>query len=33
MGMEGTVRASTHVFNTHAEIDALLAAVRELIGA
>ena len=27
----GTVRASTHVFNTHEEIDRLLAALRELV--
>ena len=30
--LAGTVRASTHVFNTHAEIDRLLAALRELAG-
>jgi len=29
--LAGTVRASTHVFNTHAEIDRLLAALRELV--
>jgi len=29
--LAGTVRASTHVFNTHAEIDCLLAALRELV--
>ncbi len=28
---EGTLRASTHVFNTHAEIDRLLAAVKEIM--
>jgi cysteine desulfurase/selenocysteine lyase len=29
--LAGTVRASTHIFNTHAEIDHLLAALRELV--
>ena len=29
--LAGTVRASTHVFNTHAEIDRLMAALRELV--
>ena len=29
--LDGTVRASTHVFNTHAEIDRLTDALRELI--
>ena len=33
LGLEGTVRASTHVFNTHAEIDALLVALREILAA
>jgi len=33
LGMEGTVRASTHVFNTHAEIEALLSALQELLDA
>jgi cysteine desulfurase / selenocysteine lyase len=33
LGLEGTVRASTHVFNTHAEIDSLLAALAELLAA
>jgi len=28
--LQGTLRVSTHLFNTHAEIDALLAALREL---
>ncbi len=28
--LEGTVRVSTHIFNTHAEIDRLAAALREL---
>lgn len=31
LNVEGTVRASTHVFNTHAEIDALLAALRDIL--
>jgi cysteine desulfurase/selenocysteine lyase len=29
--LNGTVRASTHVFNTHAEIDELVAALRDLV--
>ena len=29
--LSGTVRASTHIFNTHAEIDRLLTALRELV--
>ena len=30
MGLDGSIRASTHVFNTHEEIDRLLAALGEL---
>lgn len=30
--LEGTVRASTHVFNTHAEIERLIAALQDLAG-
>ena len=32
LGLDGTVRISTHVFNTHAEIDRALAALREISG-
>jgi cysteine desulfurase/selenocysteine lyase len=31
--LEGTVRASTHVFNTHEEIDRLIGALREILAA
>ena len=30
--LEGTVRASTHVFNTHADIDRLLEGLRDVLG-
>ena len=33
LNLTGTIRASTHIFNTHAEIDRLLAAVREIVEA
>jgi cysteine desulfurase / selenocysteine lyase len=33
LGLDGTVRASAGVFNTHADIDALLAALSELLAA
>ena len=32
LNLQGTVRASTHVFNTHADIDRLIAALREIVG-
>jgi len=32
LNLNGTVRVSTHVFNTHAEIDRVLSALREIAG-
>jgi selenocysteine lyase/cysteine desulfurase len=30
LGLDGTLRISTHVFNTHEEIETVLAALRAL---